>query len=507
MNLSPEGNHQAVVTAATGSVKWSFAANIAPRLITPIATAIVAAVLTPEDFGLIAISNLVVALAQTMIQPALGPAIIQRKTDVQLAASVIFWLGLLVGLAIYLVILGLAPLLATAYEMPELVQVLPISGISLILSTLTSIPIALFQREMAFKRIFWVTSLPMIISSVAAIICVMLGAGFWALVIGPLIGQVLNVIVVWFVSSWRPVWSFDFRIMNQLLVFSTWLVIQGFQTWLFLYADNAIAGLYLNARELGYYSLGYNLSVIIPGMISASLSTVAYSAFCQLQDTPERIGQSLLRLQSMAATVMFPACLGLSAVAVFAIQLIYGEKWLMMGTVMQWLVVMPGLGTLWSLNSDAYRAIGRPGLWPRRMFLVLLILLPALFLAGPLGLIPFTIVRFVGGLLVPIIHIVLTRAVFGVSWRQYVKALLSPFLASVIMAWIASSLLQAWTPRTRLLDALVLGVTILISTASYVAILWLIDRTLLQEIIGFGRRVLWERAAKKTTPKHLEKIN
>lgn len=478
-----------LLTQAASSVKWTTLATLLPRFVTPVSTMILAALLTPADFGAIAVSTLVVALARIVVGLGLGPSVVQRRDRVGEAASAALYMSLLVAILLYGALWLSAPWLAQAYRIPVVESVVRVSGISLILYALESIPMALLQRELRFRRFFWVNFTPQLVNVAVSLALAALGAGVWALVIGPLAGAAARAALAWALSGWRPLRSLDRALVSQLLGFSLWLVVAGFQSWLFLQADNALAGVFLGGEGLGVYSLGFNLSALLPGLIIPPLATIAYPAFCTLQNQREEVGRSLLKLQSLAAALLLPAALGLSAVAVPAVKLLYGDKWAGLGSVIQ-LLALNGIGQIWSLNSETYRAIGRPDAWPKLALIPLAVLFPLLLAAGPYGLLPFTVARFAAGFVLPLTNIAASSRILGISIKKQVWALMSPGRYALVM-YVLALLLVSWSaPFEGFTGWLKLGAIVSGSALFYVGLVWRFNRSLWSDLVSAARRIV-----------------
>lgn len=474
-----------VIAIATRSVKWSALNNLFPRFITPLTTVLLAALLEPEDFGLVAVSTLILAFAQVVIGLGWGPAVIQRRDQVEAAATLAFWISLGVATILYGLLWVSTPAISVLFGSETLVAIARVSGLAFFFQALGNIPTALLQRQMAFRRLFWVTAMPMILSNGVAVVWALLGGGVWALVLGPLIGTIFKAVVALKLSAWLPGRNLAYHLLPELTRFSIWVMLAGLQTWLFLYADNTIAGIYLGPDNLGLYSLGYNLGNLLPGMIISSLAAVAYPSFCALE-APQAVGDDLTKLQQLAAVVVFPVCFGIAVVAVPVVNLLYGSRWDGLGQVMQLLALAPGMITLWSLNAEAYRAIGRPDLWTKVAAANLVILLPALVLAGSLGLFVYTAVRLVGSLPLVVFNVWVMKKVLKVSLADQWVALRTPLLAAGVMFAGGTAMVYLNQPFTGWGGGAVLLIIIALCALIYVGFIWLTDRALF--------RLLWQSA-------------
>jgi len=483
-------NRAAIIQKAGESVKWSLATTFVPRLITPLSSAILASLLLPDDFGVVAISTLIVVLAQVLVYNGMPAAIIQRQDRVNEAASFAFFFSLTVSLLLYVALWAVSPLVEQGYGIDSVTEVIRVSSLSLIISALAAIPRAMLRRQMAFKRLFWVSGFPLIVSSLSSVVWALLGGGVWALVLGPLMGNAFGAILAWRLSDWRPTLSMlvDWPLIRSLWGFSFWVMLAGFQLWLFSYSDNAIAGFFFDARELGYYSVGFNFSVLLPALVNATLVDVAYPAFCALPE-PADVGNSLLKIQKISAPIVFPLSFGLSVMAVPGVALVFGSEWKPMGQVMAFFAIMPGLTHFWSLNKEAYKAIGKPGMGTKISALTLVLMWPLLLLTGPKGLMTYVVTRSAVALLEPVLHIFWGKRVLFTSAREQVLLLAQPLAASLIMYGVLFLLTRVFKQFNGLAGLGQIVFMVISGSLIYLTTLWLINRELVLQTLTALQRI------------------
>lgn len=483
-------DHKKLYTQAAHSVKWSILYNVVPRLVTPFSTIILAAILTPADFGLVAISTFVIALAQIVIDMGLGKALIRTTESLAECASIILWVSLSMAGLLCAAIWIFAPGIAALYHNPQVTNIIRLASFSLILTSTMVVPKALMRRNMEFDRLFWVYSSFLISQAIFSVILALLGCGAWSVIGGQLLGISVSIWFAWKGEPWRPVPVQNWGLLISMLKFSLWVMVSGFQEWLFTYADNVIAGIFLSIQGLGVYALGYNIATIIPSFLAASLSDVAYPTFCKIQGEVQEVGKSLLGLQRLTSTLLFPIVFGLAAIATPAISLLYADKWPNLAQVVGILVFMPGLGSLWNLNDSAYQAIGKPGLSARISGLNLLILIPLLWLAAPQGLLIFTLARFAGAWLRPLGNILWGFRFLGVSLKEQILALSQPLAMSLVMFALISFLTHQVGIFAGLSGWLKLAGIILSGAAVYFFQLWAWNRALWNQLLASLRRIL-----------------
>jgi teichuronic acid exporter len=429
----------------------------------------------------VAISTFVIALARIVVDLGFSKTVIQRQTRVKEAASIGLWASVLVSATMYLGLWIGAPWIAKAYDNARVTDVIRVAGLALPLTALATIPNALLRRDLEFRRLFWVYASFMIVQAVASVVLALAGLGYWALILGQLIGLLVSVGFVWAMVRWRPVFTFDWPLLRSMFTFSVWVMVSGFQNWLFLYADNVVAGLFLGVAGLGIYSLGFSIAILVPGFLGAALSDVAYPTFCKLQQAPREVGRSLVKLQALTAAALLPVAFGISAVAPSAVELLYGQKWQGLGAVIAILVIMPGLASIWSLNECAYQAVGRPDIWPKLAGFSLLVLLPVLWIAAPYGLLVFTFARFAAAWILPIGNVLVGRRALHLGIWEQLREFVSPLVFSVIM-YLVVSFLTRWLSPLVGLSGWVKLVSIIVAGALVYCLL-----------LRLGSRELWNR--------------
>ncbi len=464
-----------LVSRAKTSAVWSLLGQIVPRLVTPFALVILTTLLNENAYGIFAVSTLILTFGDIVISSGWSAAIIQNKSANDELSSVAFTLSVMSAALCFVVVWLAAPYIANSYGSETLITSIRVCIIYFFLSALSAIPIALLQREMRFRQLFWIMSGLPIVSNLVAIGWAFAGGGFWALIAGQIAGAGIKVVLVWRIMKWRPSLRFRWSVAQPLFTFSFWIITASVQNWLYFYGDNAIAGAFLGTAGLGVYALAYTLSVLIPGTIVSALGAVAYSAFSAMQDDPAEVGRSLVKLTQRVASLNFPICFGLSLIAVPLVSLVYGSRWAGLGETLRVLAILPGGVAVWWLNGEALRAVRKPSAWTLVALINLVMLLPLLYIAAPYGLQAFSLARFVGALPVIPLSIVATRRILKVRIVDQLRALWGPIAACLVMYAVGSLVLGAMGPFSGWVGVAQLGIVISVSVAVYALSLSLFD--------------------------------
>jgi O-antigen/teichoic acid export membrane protein len=487
--MYPSGRAE-IISRAKQSLKWSILINIAPRFVTPLTSMLLSTLLTPDDFGIVAASAAIVSLGQIVVGLGMGSAIVQCQACLAEAATFAFWITTLLAFSSYVILWILAPWISGVYRIPELLDVIRVSGFSFILYALNTVPSAFMQRNFDFKKMFFINFITLVISGAVALILAFVGARFWALVLGQLAGMGASMILTWQLSGWRPGTVIDLLTGRSLLRFSFWVVLNGLISWFFMQVDNLICGFFLGPATLGVYALGFNLGNLLPALLISSLVNVAYPMFCALKKESNEVSLILLRLQSLSAVIFFPTAFGLSAVAAPTVSLIYGERWPKLDLIIQLMAIMPGISHLWHLNIEVYRALGRPDVSTKLEGITLVVLIPLLIFAAPHGLFAFAVARAVGASLLPILIIFVTHRFLGISVKEQLRVVAIPLGCCLAMFMAAQLFIRLLNPFIGILGGLKLSLLIMASASFYFLSLRLVSKNLWNNFIFALQRLL-----------------
>ena len=476
---------------AAKSVKWALLGDLLPKIFQPLFTLILARLLTPSDYGIIGIATLVIGLARMVESMGLSQALIQTDEDVEEAANVVFWSNLGLSGLLYLVVFLTAPFAADFFAEPRVILVLRVMGLQLVLSAFDDVQEALLQRNFQFQQLVGRRLIPALTPAVVSIPLAVAGFGYWSLVAGTLSGTVLGVVLLWKISDWRPRFRFNLRTAELLLGFGAFVAIESLQGWALNFGDNLAAGHFLGVENLGYYNLGFTLTVIVIGYAITPLTSVAYSAFSRLKTDSEELQRLFIDSTRMLAMVVFPLALGLSLVAEPVVSVVLGTKWLGTIPVIRVLAIMPGLSWIIVLNPQLYRALGRPDIMPKFHIATLIYIIPAYIISAQFGLIAFCLSRASVGFIFYIPHIWLSIKMLKLSRWYFWDCIRSPLFAGLIMSGVVftlASLLRPysshWQEWGKLMVILMGGAT------SYGLTLWLVDRSLCLRTAQLVRKMI-----------------
>jgi O-antigen/teichoic acid export membrane protein len=477
------GDSQTITQKATTSIKWTVLMEVVNRTASPIIFVILARLLTPTDFGVMATAMIIISFAQVFWDAGLSRALIQSPENVEAAADVIFWTNLFLAALIYILLFFASPQLAAFFSNPAAEPVLRVLGFQIIIASLTSVQQALLVRALDFRRLFWIKLLTSFVPGIISIPLALYGYGVWALVSSSLAGQVLYSVMLWTASPWRPHRTFNFTHAKKLFRFGIWAVGESLAAWFFTWGDNLLVGKFLGVHDLGVYRTGWMIVAIIFGLVFNPFASILFPIFSRLQDNFLYLKGTFQEVNRLVMACALPMGAGLLLSGGELADVLFGIKWQGLGFVMSSLGFMLGISWLVGINSELYRAMGRPDVNTKLMFIAILYYLPAYLFAAQFGLRIFVITRVAVALAAIPLHIFFCRKILGVSpfylWHEGKRIVLAAMLMVFAVTILKSSMIHLipLLPTYILLTLMLMtGVTV------YIGSLWLLDRSFVMQI-------------------------
>ncbi|MBR5140064.1 MAG: lipopolysaccharide biosynthesis protein [Clostridia bacterium] len=373
-------NHSSKVGRA---VAWSSAAEFLSKLITPIVNMVLARLLTPDAFGIVATITMVISFAEVFTDAGFQKYIIQKEfaddDALDRSTNVAFWTNFLMSLLACVIIFVFRHDLARLVGSEGLGNSLSISSLMIILVSFSSIQMARYKRDFDFKTLFVVriggTLIPLLVTLPAAIIL----KNYWAIIIGNIAVHIFNAIILTVKSKWKPKFEYSFALFKQMFSFSAWTLVESISIWLTSYIDIFIVGSYLSDFYLGLYKTSMTTVNSYMGIITAAVTPVLFSALSRSQNNEDEFKDTYYRFQRMTAVFVFPMGIGMLLFSELVTLILLGN---------QWMEAAPFVG-LWALtsavtiifshfSSEVYRSKGKPKISFATQLIHLCILIPVL---------------------------------------------------------------------------------------------------------------------------------
>lgn len=344
------------------SLKWSAFAEITTRVLPSLFYIITARLLTPGDFGIVATSAMIIAFASILWEAGLSKALIQTQKLDKLndMSNIVFYTNIVLGLFVYILVFLLSEPLAVFFKEPRVEDVIKISALTMIIGSFSSVQTALLQKDFGFKKLFYSRLVSSVVPGVVSVVMAYQGYGYWSLVWGAVASVFLQSIILWKVSDWRPTWSYDVKLLKDMLNFSKWVLTSALLSWFFIWGDLFVIGYFFSPHEMGLYRTGNYFVGAILGLVTAPIVPVMYSYFSKIQHDKESIKAALLFSSKVVSFFVLPIGVGIYLLQIPLADFIFGDKWVEIAAVIGYLALTHSFAWIIGLNAEAYKALGRP---------------------------------------------------------------------------------------------------------------------------------------------------
>lgn len=386
---------------------------------------ILARLLTPNDYGTIALLTIFISLSGVFADSGFGSAIIQKKEATEVDFNSVFYLSLCTSSLVYGVLFFIAPWVAAFYETPILVDLLCLLGLSIPLNAINSIQNAELSRKMLFHLSFRISLIGFVATSITGVSLAFLGYGPWALAWSSIAGAVVGVVTRWYFIAWRPKLMFSWQAIKGLFSYGWKLIISSLLDRGYNNLSGLLIGTFYSRADLAFVDKGRSIPSMAMDSINGTLDRVAFPALAQVQDQREKVRDTMRRMIATSTFFVFPLMTGCAVCASSLIPLLFGNQWLPAIPYVQLACFTFALWPFHTINLQAINALGRSD-----VFLILEIIKKGL------GLIA-----------------ILSTVRFGVWWMIAVGAFVMGPMSVLINSWPNRKLL-GYTIGMQLRDVL-----------------------------------------------------
>ena len=418
--------------AFTGLV-WSVIQNSGTQVFSLIIFLLLARLLTPETFGLIALANVFLAFMRIFLDQGFAKALIQRENLEPEHLDAAFWSQVGSGILLTAITFFTADLVAGVFDQPKLIPILQSLSLIFIINSLSRVHDALLNREFAFKVVALRSLLGTIISGVVGITMAMKGYGVWSLVTLNITAELVSLIVIWGTVDWRPKLRFSLKHFQDLYSFGIYLLAFKFIKFFDKRADNLLIGYFLGEVALGYYAIAYRILEVMTQLLVKTVDKVALPTFSRLQTEPERFRSLFYKTTQFTSLIAFPTFLGVVVFAPELILTLFGEQWIPATGAMQILAVEGILLAVSLFHKSVFMSMGKPSWTVKISLLNATVNLIACLIAVRWGIIAVALAYVISSYLVfPVSQWAVNRLI-KVELRIYLRQFATPLVSSAIM--------------------------------------------------------------------------
>lgn len=442
---------------------WKFGERITAQIVSLIISVILARMLKPEDYGIVALVMVCITIANVFVSSGFGNALIQKKDADDLDFSSVFYINIGISIVIYGILFMSAPFIAHFYEMPVICSAIRVLGVRVIVAAVNSIQQAYVSRNMLFKRFFWSTLFGTIISGIIGVFLAYYGFGIWALIIQYLTNTCTDTVVLWVTVKWRPIYRCSWSRAKKLVSYGWKLLCSGLLDTIYSQLRNLLIGKIYTSADLAYYNQGDKYPQILVVNINSSIGSVLFPVMSKYQDDKMKVKELTRSAIQVSSYVMWPLMLGLVVIAEPLIRLVLTDKWLPCVPYLQIFCFSYGLWPIHTSNLQAINAVGRSDLFLKLEIIKKIIGLIVLLFSMQISPFAVAISLIITGIISSFINSFPNRSILDYSYKEQLTDLLPPFFLALLMAvFIYSIKLMEITDAATIIVQIVCGAIIYI---------------------------------------------
>lgn len=453
-----------LTTKVTTTVIWSAVEKFSVQGAQFVLTIFIARLVSPSDYGLIAMLQIFISIADTIIDSGFSNALIHKKDRCDIDFSTVFYFNILVGISIYFLLYIFANMIASFYGEPQLETLTKVVALNVFFTSLTVIQRAKLAIALNFRLLAFISFISIIISGIIGIVLAYKGYGVWSLVVLTLLNNILITILLYICVRWFPKLVFSWKSFKELFNFGSKLLLSGLLYTLYINMYNLIIGKKYSSVNLGFYNRAYSLAFFPSNNLSGIIVRAVYPIQCNMQDDAEKLSNFFLKSLRMSVYIIFPLMTLLFVLSKPVILVLLTEKWLPIVELLQLMCLAFVWEPIMKMNNNILMVKGHADYLLKAEVLKKIVAIIILLITLPLGLKNICMGLILYSVFDVLIVTFYVKKAINITLIQQMKSILILFFLSFIMGVCIYFLIQlvdlSWL---QLLIGIIIGITIYIT--------------------------------------------
>lgn len=306
---------------------WKMSEKMGSQIINFIITIILARILGPSEYGVVALLSVFITFATVIVQDGFNVTLIRRKKIDNDEYKSSLYFSLVIAFFLYIILFITSPVIGAFYKIDCLDIMLRVLSLVLFPAAVNSIQTAYFTKRFMFKQMFFCNFIATILAGGISVICAYIGLGAWALILNQLLYQTLSCLFLFVFCKWRPIGKFSFEKLKTLIGFGSKMLFTSLLVNLFLNIRSLLIGKYYSSEDLGYFNRGKSFSATMMEGVNGSIQSVLLPTYANIQDNILALKDSVRKSINLSCYIIFPLLIGLACVASPLINVLLGEAW------------------------------------------------------------------------------------------------------------------------------------------------------------------------------------
>lgn len=450
------------------SFLWKLLERLSAQLIQFVITIVLARLLLPSEYGIIALIAVFIQLCDVIIDGGLNTALIQKKDADNLDFSSIFFFSLGMAGVLYALMYLCAPFIASFYNQPDLIPIIRVLSLSLPFYAFNSIQRAFVSKYMLFRKLFYSSLGAIVLSGVIGIYMAYHGYGVWALVGQNISNQFFTTLIMWFTVKWRPVFTFSFSRFKTLFNYGWKILGANFITSLFVNIRKLVIGKFYTPASLAYYEKGDQLPTMGTSIIFSSVQSILLPIFSDSQDNRMRVKSMMRRSTKLSCFFIYPLMVGMIVAAKPLVVFLLTDKWIGVVPFVQILCIANFFRPITLSNWEAIKALGYSGITLKLEILKKIVDIIILTISVFIGVYAIAWGCVLFNLICVFINLAPNQKLLNYSVREQVKDAVPTLLIALTMGSVVY-----WIQFLPLSNIIILLLQFVFGSSIYVGFSWL----------------------------------
>lgn len=467
------------------NTKWVALAQFVKILCQIMSLVVLARLIPPNEYGIMAMAGVIVALGFLFRDMGTSAALIQKKIINENLKNAVFWLNVITGLFLAVVMCLLSPLAVSYFNEPKLLEVLILLSLTFPITSLASSHLALMERDSEFKKIAYIESGSSLISTVLAIFAAYKGWGVYSLVVQSLLNAFLSTIFIWRYTHWVPsIHGYKYlKEIKQIFGFSGNLVAFNFINYFSRNTDRYIIGRFMTSAILGAYDLAYKIMLFPLQTLTFVVSRSMLPILSKYQDDTASFNNTYLRALSWITFISFPLMSVIMVLKDEFVIIVFGSQWLLVANILWWLAPTGMLQSMNSTTGAVLTAKGKTNILFYTGIMSAIIYISCFLFAAKYGIIEFSKYYFYSNILAVGLNLYILFRIIELRWQKIFINIFPAIFSSLFMYLVLYTLKGVF-----LVNLLNLIFLFLIGVFSYVFCYFLLPNNMLWKVITHKKR-------------------
>lgn len=462
---SKNQSQDSVKLHANIAFKWSAYSELIAKLLSPITNMILARILAPEAFGVIAIVTMIISFFDMLTEAGFQRYLVFAQDidedELKNSCNVAFWINFSISIMIMLILMFFSNEIADSLSIVGYGSVVWFSALQLPITSFSSVQSAILGRDFNFKKLFYVRLMGILVPLFVTVPLAYVGFEHWALVIGTLLSKLITTIGMNRFSKWRPSLLFNISKLKNMFNYSGWVFIESIAIWLTIWADTFIISHFLSTYYLGLYRTSITMVNLLFSTITATITPVLFTALSKLKSNEFEFNLFFLTVQKNVAYIVLPIGVGVYIFRDLATNILFGSKWTEASELVGiWALITAIMIVYTNLNGEVFRAKGKSRTAFVFQIIHLFILIPVCIYAVKLEFNDFIIARSLIRLQALVTGLLFLQFATSLSIRRIIRNTMKPVLFTGMMSGCA--VLGREISNSVLTDFVVIFISILI---------------------------------------------